>query len=194
MIINESGLTRQIKRAYSHGGYTVAHTEEGLAVYTDMWFIMCATKIMPRKALAAIVEHTGTLPERGRALVIKKDVDPQSVDKENVENTIQEWISANETKDVTMTLLTYKGLQIFQAEAEDNLNCYGASQSALEIMEYEACRYRKAVAADRYKLSWYDDGTQVVIRAYSGLFHKKDQNLWNMLESIDLKPKDETEE
>lgn len=193
MIINESGLTRQIKRAYSHGGYIVAHIGDSLAVYTDMWFVMCPTKIMPRKALAAIVEHTGTLPEGGTALEVNKDYDPRTAVQEDVERTIREWSSANVTEVVTMTLVTYKGLQVFQAGEDDALNCYGAGMQALEILEFVTCRYRKAVAADRQKLNWYDDGIQVVVRAVSGWPSATEQRIWNMLESIDLKPKDETE-
>lgn len=193
MIINETRLTRQIKRAYSHGGYTVAHIGDSLAVYTDMWFIMCPTKIMPRKALAAIVEHTGTLPERGTALEVHKGADPQTVIQADVEIAIREWISANTVEDVTMTLVTYKAMQIFQAEEEDGYNCYGTDLSALEILEYEVCRHGRAVVTDRNKISWSHDGTQVVLRVVSGWHKYREQKIWETLESVDLKPKDETE-
>lgn len=194
MIINESGLTRQIKRAYTHGGYTVAHIGDSLAVYTGMWFVQCPTKIMPRKALAAIVEHTGTLPEGGTALEVNKDYDPRTAVQEDVERTIREWKSANAVEDATMTLVTYKAMQIFQADEEDGYNCYGADLSALEILEYETRRHGRAVAADKNKLGWSHDGTQVVLRAVSGWYACREEKIWKTLESVDLRPKDEIEE
>ena len=57
MLINENGLVRAIKNAYKAGGYIVNNLGDTMAIYTDAWFIKCHRAILPRKALAVIVEQ-----------------------------------------------------------------------------------------------------------------------------------------
>ncbi len=195
MIIHESGLARRIKRAYGSGGYTVARLGRDMAVYTDFWLIRCPMEVMPRKALAAVVEHLGALPEPDEGLHVRKDMEPQMVLFSDIEAVAREWTSARETEDVVMTLVTYKGEQIFQAA--DGYSCYGILLADLELLEHSTCRHRRALAAEGCKVFWYEDGAEVCIRARSterGCQDGRDKAIWDALEGIDLKPKNPAEE
>lgn len=197
MIICESGLARRIKRAYGSGGYTVARLGQDMVIYTNSWMVRCPLKIMPRKALAAVVEHIGTLPERDEGLNVRRDMDPQTVLLAEIEAAVRDWDSAQETEDVTMTLVTYKGEQIFQAAEDGQSACYGISLADLELLEYGAYRRKLAVAADGRRLGWCADDEEVYIWARStsrGCQDYKDKAIWDALECIDLKPKDMLEE
>ena len=79
MIISESGLNRAIKDAKRYGGYTVVMEADTVAIYAQEWFIKCPRQKFPRKALATIVEHIGTIPEDGVPMTVTKKGDPQLV-------------------------------------------------------------------------------------------------------------------
>ena len=79
MLINESGLVRAIKSAYKHGGYTVNNQGDTMDIYTETWFVKCKRAMLPRKALATIVEHMGMIPDENGPVSIGKDGDPQQV-------------------------------------------------------------------------------------------------------------------
>ena len=64
MLINEAGVVRAIKRAYKGGGYTVNVRGGVMSIYTESWYIQARREIMPRKVLAAIVEHAGMIPAK----------------------------------------------------------------------------------------------------------------------------------
>lgn len=190
MIINESGLARKIKKAYRAGGYTVAWMGLHMIIYTDFWFVSCPMEAVPRKALAAIVEHIGALPEREEGLKIMKDMDPQTVMAADMASIVRDWTSAHEAEDVAATLLTYKGERIFQA-AEEEYTCYGVSESDLELLEYDTYRHGRGVAADGHIISWSRDGVQVCIWARStarGCQDCRDKAVWDMMEQTNLKP------
>lgn len=191
MIINESGLARRIKKAYRSGGYTVVWVGIHLVIFTDFWLVSCPMEAVPRKALAAIVEHIGALPERDEGLKIMKDMDPQTVMPADITSIVRDWTSAHETEDVAATLLTYKGERIFQATGEEEYTCYGVSESDLELMEYDTYRHGRGVVADGCKISWSRDGVQVCIWARStskGFQDYRDKAVWDMMEQTDLKP------
>lgn len=61
MLINEAGAVRVIKKAYRGGGYTVNCWGGVMAIYTQNWYIQARREVMPRKVLAAIVEHAGMM-------------------------------------------------------------------------------------------------------------------------------------
>lgn len=194
MIISESGLTRRIKKAYSNGGYMVARLENDLAIYTDMWFVQCSEAEFPRKALAAIVEHSGMLLAKSSAMKVQKDCAPQIGMYENILQEIRDWTKVETYEDTNPTLITYRGMKIFQASEEDQYNCYGVWESMLELLERTD---GIAVAADSSRLCWYYDGEQVILPCVSGYLTPRDyqdKKIWEMFESINLKQKKEEDE
>lgn len=76
-IIQEKGLVRAIKAAYSHGGYTVLNQGAQVTIYTEGWFVRCPWPKLPRKALATIVEHMGMIPDDGEAVTIERMTSPR---------------------------------------------------------------------------------------------------------------------
>ena len=67
MIINEAGLTRAIKQIYKTLGYTVFVHEGEIVLLSKYWYLECNKSIFPRKALAAIVEQAGFIPDEDEA-------------------------------------------------------------------------------------------------------------------------------
>lgn len=84
MIINEKGLARALKLAYKHGGYTLIANGEQIILFTEGWYLQCDKDKFPRKALATIVEHMGTLPTMDAALSIADGEEPQVVMPEGI--------------------------------------------------------------------------------------------------------------
>uniref|UniRef100_UPI0026F229E2 hypothetical protein n=1 Tax=Desulfovibrio piger TaxID=901 RepID=UPI0026F229E2 len=116
MIINEKGLVKALKSAYKRGGYTISNDGQNVALYTEGWYLRAAWDKFPRKALATIVEHMGTLPA-AEALVIMDGYDPQVAIPEVVGDDIAKWIAGEPDKRAKIVPVTVGVLQLFQTEA-----------------------------------------------------------------------------
>ena len=55
-----------IKRAYTGAGLIVGHLGEGILLADNHWVIWLEKECIPKKALAAIIELTGEIPEQGQ--------------------------------------------------------------------------------------------------------------------------------
>lgn len=192
MLIDESGLVRAIKSAYKHGGYTVANQGETVAIYTENWFIQCKRAMLPHRVMAAIVEHTGMIPEEKAPVLIKKDMDPQLVMEDVARDDMDRWKDGERGDSVTMVPVIMQGYQIFQPPGGGA--CWGAPFHYLALIEREAAEHSSAEVVDNDRLLWRGGGVAVVVaavrKATSGWSKAWERAVWNALEGVDLHKED----
>ena len=189
MIISESGLVRAIKDAQKHGGYTVAVEEDTVAIYGQEWFIKCRRPMLPRKALATIVEHIGTIPEDGVPITVMKNTEPQQVMAEVARDDIAHWCAGTPAARTSMVPVIMQGYQIFQT-TEGKGACWGVPAHRLGILERADAENIMAEVIDNDRLLWRGDGEAVVLdavrKATSGWARAWERVVWEALESVDL--------
>lgn len=187
MLINEAGLVRRLKSAYKHGGYVVNIQGDSMIIYGEMWFVKCKRAMLPRKALAAIVEHMGMIPEDA-PYSIKKDLDPQLVMEDVAAGDMDRWRNGQRGEDVTMVPVIMQGYQIFQPTGGGE--CWGVPAFNLSMMERDAVEHYKATVVDGDRIAWEGDGEAVILsavrKAVSGWAKAWERAVWQALESVDL--------
>lgn len=192
MTINEAGLTRGLKRAFRAGGYTVARNGDNIWLLATDWYVECTKDLFPRRALGAIVEHIGFLPDAGEAYHVIKNDDPQMVLFEETEQQREMWTGAAQTMDAVRTNLTYKGVRIFQALGGLEGNAvFGAPEPDLALLEPVVPKEVKAIVADRSRLLYYEDEERVVLAIANKntvALDEKDTEILEALEHMDLRP------
>ncbi len=194
MLINEAGLVRAIKRAYKADGYTVAVQGGIMSIYTKYWYIQARREMVPRKALAAIVEHAGMIPGENEPINIMKDLDPQLVIPETAAEEMSAWRVGERGDDVDMVPVIMQGFQIFQT-AEGAGACWGVPLYYLGMIERDAAEHQGAIVVDNDRLLWDDDGEAVVVeavrKAKSGWARAWERAVWEALEGVDLHKEEE---
>lgn len=189
MLINEAGIVRAIKRAYRNGGYVVANLGDTIAVYTEHWYIQANRALFPRKALAAIVEHMGTIPEKDMPTSIIKGAEPQQVLKETAADDMDHWRSGTRNEEVTMVPVIIQGFQIYQALPPGGA-CWGVPLSLVGMIERDPAEHTGADVIDKDRLLWEADGEAVVIsavrKACSSWAKEWERAVWSALEGVDL--------
>lgn len=187
MLINEAGLVRRLKSAYKHGGYVVNIQGDSMMIYSEMWFVKCKRAMLPRKALAAIVEHMGMIPENA-PYSIKKDLDPQPVMEDVAAGDMDRWRNGRRGEDVTMVPVIMQGCQIFQPPGGGE--CWSVPALNLSMMERDAVEHYEGTVVDENRIAWEGNGETVILsavrKAVSGWAKAWEQAVWQALESVDL--------
>lgn len=187
MLINEAGLVRAIKRAYKGGGYTVNVQDGIMSIYTQNWYIQARREVMPRKVLAAIVEHAGMIPGEKEPTNIMKDMEPQLVIPETAAEEMGSWRVGERGDDVDLVPVIMQGFQIFQAEAGA---CWGVPLSYLGMVERDAAEHDGAIVVANCRLLWDGDteaiAVEAVRKAKSGWAKAWERAVWEALEGVDL--------
>lgn len=188
MLINESGLVRAIKSAYKHGGYTVNNQGDTMDIYTETWFVKCKRAMLPRKAMATIVEHMGMIPDENGPVSIGKDGDPQQVIQEVGQDDAAHWCGGQRGDDVTMVPVIMQGYQIYQPAGGGP--CYGVPCVHLGAIERDVAEHQEADVLDNNRLMWRSDGEVIVMasvrKATSNWAKEWERAVWAALESVDL--------
>ena len=191
MLINEVGFVRAIKRAYKNGGYTVINRDGKITIYTAKWCVQTSRKDLPRKALAAIVEHMGMIPDQEPVYIIK-DEDPQTVMAETAAEDMNRWRLGEDGDVVDMVPVIMQGLQIFQAKDGP---CWGIPLPCLSMIEQDEAEYYGATVVDNDRLVWEDNAEVIAVeavrKAKSGWAKAWEKAVWEALESVDLHKEDE---
>lgn len=194
MLINEAGLVRAIKRAYKAGGYTVNVQDGIMSIYTQSWYIQARRDMVPRKALAAIVEHAGLIPGENEPTNIMKDLNPQLVIPETAAEEMSAWRVGERGDDVDMVPVIMQGFQIFQT-AEGAGACWGVPLYHLGMIERDAAEHQGAIVVANDRLLWDDGGEAVVVeavrKAKSGWARAWERAVWEALEGVDLHKEEE---
>ena len=188
MLINEAGLVRAIKRAYKNGGYVVMNHGDAVSIYTETWYIQAHRALLPRKALATIVEHMGMIPEADTPTSIMKDGEPQLVMKDVAMDDMAHWRSGERGEEVTMVPVIMQGYQVYQPPGGGT--CWGVPLYYLDMLERDAAEHTGADVVDNDRLLWEADGEAVVIdavrKAKSSWAKEWERAVWTALESVDL--------
>ena len=194
MLINEAGLVRAIKRAYKADGYTVNVKDGIMSIYTKSWYIQARRDMVPRKALAAIVEHAGLIPGENEPTNIMKDLHPQLVIPETAAEELSAWRVGERGDNVDLVPVIMQGFQIFQT-AEGAGACWGVPLYHLGMIERDAAEHRGAIVVANDRLLWDDDGEAVVVeavrKAKSGWARAWERAVWEALEGVDLHKEEE---
>ena len=189
MLINEAGLVRAIKRAYKGGGYTVNVRNGVMSIYTKFWYIHADREIMPRKVLAAIVEHAGMIPGENEPTNIMKGLEPQLVIPETAAEEMDAWRVGERCDNVDLVPVIMQGFQIFQT-ANGAGACWGVPLYHMGMIERDAAEHQEAIVVDNDRLLWDDDGEAIVVeavrKAKSGWARAWEQAVWEALEGVDL--------
>ena len=188
MLINESGLIRAVKRAYKNTGYVVLNAGTDVAIYTDNWCVLANRALLPRKALAIIVEHMGMIPEKDAPMSIIKGEDPQLVLRETAADDMEHWRGGTRGEEVTMVPVIMQGYQIYQPPGGGA--CWGVPLYLMDMIEQDPAEFNGADVIDKDRLLWEADGEAVVInavrKACSGWAKEWERAVWTALESVDL--------
>lgn len=188
MLINEKGLVRNIKRAFKGEGYTVQNLGDRICVYGGDWYVQGLRALFPRKALAAIVEHVGEIPEKGTAVFIIKDGEAQMILPDVAEDDNEHWLCGDRGREVTITPVIMQGYQVFQPDGGGA--CWGIPMHLLETVERDVAEHTGAEVLGEDRLMWEGDGEVVVIdgvrKACSGWAKEWERVCWGALESVNL--------
>ena len=194
MLINEAGLVRAIKRAYKADGYTVNVKDGIMSIYTKSWYIQARRDMVPRKALAAIVEHAGLIPGENEPINIMKDWEPQLVIPETAAEEMSAWRVGERGDDVDLVPVIMQGFQIFQT-VEGAGACWGVPLYHLGMIERDAAEHQGAIVVANDRLLWDDDGEAVAVeavrKAKSGWARAWERAVWEALEGVDLHKEEE---
>ena len=194
MLINEAGLVRAIKRAYKADGYTVNVQNGIMSIYTKSWYIQARREMVPRKALATIVEHAGLIPGENEPINIMKDLEPQLVIPETAAEEMSAWRVGERGDDVDLVPVIMQGFQIFQT-VEGAGACWGVPLYHLGMIERDAAEHQGAIVVANDRLLWDDDGEAVVVeavrKAKSGQARAWERAVWEALEGVDLHKEEE---
>lgn len=120
MILNGKTLVRLMKERWKDDGYTVAafsNSRDWLGLDGTGWVAVAERSMMPRMAMAAIVEHAGDLPKAGEEWLLQKGAGTQIQNYEIVMEQIEELLEySDESKLDRMhrTILTMGSYRLWQ--------------------------------------------------------------------------------
>lgn len=190
-MINEKGLTREMKQMYKSWGYTVVDHGDELSIYCPYWYVRCDKKQLPRKVLATLAEHMGVLTVEGDAIKTSKGEDAQIVMAHVVGAEIDRWITGEDESGAHAAATTVKlgNVRIFQSGT--GLKCYGAEESVVSLVDYDVHKNEWAIIGKNNTIYWGHPGEVVVIPAKekSGISDVSMEQIWEALETVDLKTK-----
>ncbi len=129
MVVHDKGLCRAMRKAFKAGGYQVAgiHVEgggTGIAICTGHWAVQMERKNMPKEILSQIVMHTGTIPEPGEAMFVrKKDVQTMIYAEaiEPINEMVRLVLEQTEIPAIKYTGMTWKDLEIWQRPGDGTM-------------------------------------------------------------------------
>lgn len=124
MIVDEKGLIKAMKEAYTHGsGYSVAAEVdrgaiENIIIGTGWWTVVIEKKSLPRKVLGLIAEHVGDIPGPEEAYRVMKG-EPQT-EIYGVATQLLRTVHEGDPpiKLVKRTALTMDGYQLWQRKED----------------------------------------------------------------------------
>lgn len=116
-MIDEGGMLRVMKDAYKATGYIVINDAGTVTIRTEFWMTQMPIRMLPRKVLALLVEHIGTIPEDKEAFRCSKGGGAQTlvfeIEQESTQKAEAYFEEAMQT--VKETQLVFKDCRIWQA-------------------------------------------------------------------------------
>lgn len=193
MIISEKGMARCLKRAYKSGGYTLREVGNDLCIYATDWFVRVPWRKLPKKALAAIVEHAGYTYVGASALHIAKGEEPQEQLELMVDEELSEWLEDTSREVAKCVPVTFKNLQLLQVVGGAG-QCFGVKQTCMELLESDVPENSSAFVLDGPRVVWFAEEELVICKgvryANDTTALPKDMLIWKALEEVDLHTKE----
>lgn len=152
-MVSEGGLVKAMNKAYGGtAGYTVAMVGNLLYIQTEEWKELIRMEQLPRKALALLVEHIGSIPKDGEAYQCSKKGGAQFIAVSVLWEQIQILMEFEPEKEVMKTNFLWDGNEIWQEI--DSLGIVGLRPEYTGIIDKKesgtAYRWRQSVL-------WEDD-------------------------------------
>lgn len=190
MLINEAGMVRAIKDAYKRRGYTAYNHGEAVSIFCEDWCVKCEWGILPRKVLAIIVEHMGTIPTRDEPLFIEKGEEPQMAFCGSVMEELDSWYEGPPEQEAAYVPMSMCGFQLYQEPKGGK--CWGVDPLYLGIVERTMAEKVAADVMSGDRLVWKrreSSQEAVVLGAVRKAGHTADEwerTIWIALEALDL--------
>lgn len=188
MLINEAGMVKAVKNSYKNEGYTVYNHGAVVSIFSVLWYVKCGWGVLPRKVLAAIVEHMGTIPQQDAPLFVEKGEDPQLAFPETIRGEIARWCEGEAEGEAVMMPVTVKGFQLYQETVSGQ--CNGVDPIHLGIVERALAQKGTAAVASGNRLLWKGDagGQEAVVlgavRKNSFVAEEWERAVWKALEGV----------
>lgn len=180
MVVDESGLTAELKRRHK-SGYDVAVEPGTVVIQTEDWMVETKFNLLPRKALGLLVEHMGLLPAAGEAIHVQRDCENQGIMPSIIRDEVDGWMRVGTSSEARPAPLAWGAYQLYQDAA---LRLVGVPPGALGLVDSSA--YRSAIALDGDRLLWSADGQTIIVNVYHP-FSGREADWWTHLERIDWK-------
>lgn len=178
-MLNERGLTAVMRRAWrTKAGYIIAESHGKVMILGGPWAVISNMRALPRKVLALIVEHLGTLPH-SESYYVAKDQDAQVRILEEDMATMGELMSqaADAVQDCLPTPLRLNGFRVWQNLSTLKTELMDPEYTAIVDPEADVCSMAAANG-----LAWLDGDEAVLITRAThqddGLLERLDGFRW----------------
>lgn len=163
MLIRESGLVKVLKEDYKGLGYTVYNHGDTVSIYGEEWYVKCGWDALPRKALAVIVEHLGTIPLQDEPVLLKSKDEPQLKFAGTARSQIDGWCRGEVKGEAWFVPMEISGFVPYQER--DSKRTLGVMPLYLGIVERKWAEKTAAGVADKDRLVWkgHEDGQEAVV-------------------------------
>lgn len=161
-MIDEKGLCACMKDAYKNEGYRVTVMDGAVQIRTEAWAVLAPMGVLPRKALALLIEHIGCIPAENEAFQCDKGVGAQTLVagmEQEVMERHQRMIALTETE-AKLTALHYHDRQIWQAP--ERMNVTAVAPKYMRMIERKCLPEAKT---NDDALVWEKENEQVIIYA-----------------------------
>ena len=122
-MLSEKALCRNIREAFKNGHYDIAcyaqNDKERIAIISPWWIVDTYLNLLPRKALALIVEHAGYIPQNNNAIQLSKERGTQHLIVDTAMIPLWKMLEQIDTAKGSLihkTRLTWDGCEVWQKE------------------------------------------------------------------------------
>lgn len=134
-MVNENGLVRAMKKAWKDGGYIVTVREDLIYIRYNAWDLIVPVKLLPRKVLALLVEHIGSIPQDGEAYQCRKAYGAQLVAPAIAHDSMEQLLLMKCSDGCEKTKLVWGDADIYQGFGD--LQICGLNHDYTRIVDSE---------------------------------------------------------
>lgn len=113
-MLSERGLLSALKAAWKRSdGYELVENGGNIGICAGQWTVVCESQLLPRKVLALIVEHLGSIP-RNEAWRLGKGFGAQKILHNVTWEIITETVKPSADEPIGRTSLEFNGARLWQ--------------------------------------------------------------------------------
>lgn len=142
MFIKSAGFKRLIKEAYNNGGLKIENDGHGINICGAYWRMWIRKGYIPKKELAAIIELTGEIPEKGAGFTSTKSGNQYEI-QEDVLVDVRGIAEACErcVNVTTLSVNTQTGVAERVLQAPDTNRIYLINEKFIEMLDNTRIRH-----------------------------------------------------